>query len=160
MLICFSIQAVNLSVCSFQGRTSLYMVGVVCVLGFTTSFSQLLSLSTQPENVLSGFRSRSLLSLTTHDLDFVRVSPIHLCNLRNEGVDELAALLFPPRSNMSLPLSLQPFTPKEIVGFSIGSISSVLYLCSRLPQMYTNVSMIVSDLLQSGSFLSPVSCLL
>uniref|UniRef100_H2L3T4 Lysosomal amino acid transporter 1 homolog n=1 Tax=Oryzias latipes TaxID=8090 RepID=H2L3T4_ORYLA len=30
------------------------------------------------------------------------------------------------------------FTTKEIVGFSIGSLSSVLYLCSRLPQMYTN----------------------
>ncbi|KFV66612.1 Lysosomal amino acid transporter 1, partial [Dryobates pubescens] len=26
----------------------------------------------------------------------------------------------------------------EIIGFTIGSISSVLYLCSRLPQIYTN----------------------
>ncbi|XP_012717358.2 lysosomal amino acid transporter 1 homolog [Fundulus heteroclitus] len=34
--------------------------------------------------------------------------------------------------------AIKPFTPKEIVGFSIGSVSSVLYLCSRLPQMYTN----------------------
>ncbi|XP_041859491.1 lysosomal amino acid transporter 1 homolog isoform X2 [Melanotaenia boesemani] len=34
--------------------------------------------------------------------------------------------------------SIQAFTPKEIIGFSIGSVSSVLYLCSRLPQMYTN----------------------
>ncbi|XP_051965162.1 lysosomal amino acid transporter 1 homolog [Xyrauchen texanus] len=34
--------------------------------------------------------------------------------------------------------SLQPFTTKEIIGFIIGSVSSVLYLCSRLPQMYTN----------------------
>ncbi|XP_034552622.1 lysosomal amino acid transporter 1 homolog [Notolabrus celidotus] len=33
---------------------------------------------------------------------------------------------------------IKPFTPKEIIGFSIGSVSSVLYLCSRLPQMYTN----------------------
>uniref|UniRef100_A0A672N183 Lysosomal amino acid transporter 1 homolog n=1 Tax=Sinocyclocheilus grahami TaxID=75366 RepID=A0A672N183_SINGR len=31
-----------------------------------------------------------------------------------------------------------PFDTKEIIGFVIGSISSVLYLCSRLPQMYTN----------------------
>ncbi|XP_061527688.1 lysosomal amino acid transporter 1 homolog isoform X2 [Phycodurus eques] len=30
------------------------------------------------------------------------------------------------------------FTPKEIIGFSIGSISSVLYLFSRLPQIRTN----------------------
>ncbi|XP_061623124.1 lysosomal amino acid transporter 1 homolog isoform X2 [Phyllopteryx taeniolatus] len=29
-------------------------------------------------------------------------------------------------------------TPKEIIGFSIGSISSVLYLFSRLPQICTN----------------------
>ncbi|XP_029974217.1 lysosomal amino acid transporter 1 homolog isoform X2 [Salarias fasciatus] len=34
--------------------------------------------------------------------------------------------------------SAKAFTPKEIIGFSIGSVSSVLYLCSRLPQMYTN----------------------
>ncbi|XP_022608898.1 lysosomal amino acid transporter 1 homolog isoform X1 [Seriola dumerili] len=34
--------------------------------------------------------------------------------------------------------SVKAFTPKEIIGFSIGSVSSVLYLCSRLPQMYTN----------------------
>ncbi|XP_061592607.1 lysosomal amino acid transporter 1 homolog [Cololabis saira] len=30
------------------------------------------------------------------------------------------------------------FTTREIIGFSIGSVSSVLYLCSRLPQIYTN----------------------
>ncbi|KAF6714502.1 Lysosomal amino acid transporter 1-like [Oryzias melastigma] len=34
--------------------------------------------------------------------------------------------------------SITAFTTKEIIGFSIGSVSSVLYLCSRLPQMYTN----------------------
>uniref|UniRef100_A0A8C2KME0 Lysosomal amino acid transporter 1 homolog n=1 Tax=Cyprinus carpio TaxID=7962 RepID=A0A8C2KME0_CYPCA len=32
----------------------------------------------------------------------------------------------------------RPFDTKEIIGFVFGSISSVLYLCSRLPQMYTN----------------------
>ncbi|XP_035200435.1 lysosomal amino acid transporter 1 homolog isoform X2 [Oxyura jamaicensis] len=32
----------------------------------------------------------------------------------------------------------KPFTRNEIVGFAIGSVSSVLYLCSRLPQIYTN----------------------
>ncbi|KAM9270287.1 lysosomal amino acid transporter 1 homolog isoform 2-T2 [Morus bassanus] len=37
-----------------------------------------------------------------------------------------------------LPLALQPFTGSEIIGFTIGSISSVLYLCSRVPQIYTN----------------------
>ncbi|KAI4895845.1 hypothetical protein NFI96_017000 [Prochilodus magdalenae] len=34
--------------------------------------------------------------------------------------------------------SIQAFTTKEIIGFTIGSASSLLYLCSRLPQMYTN----------------------
>ncbi|KFQ89188.1 Lysosomal amino acid transporter 1, partial [Phoenicopterus ruber ruber] len=33
----------------------------------------------------------------------------------------------------------KPFTRSEIVGFTIGSVSSVLYLCSRVPQIYTNV---------------------
>lgn len=35
----------------------------------------------------------------------------------------------------------QPFTRQEIIGFVIGSISSVLYLFSRLPQIHTNVSL-------------------
>ncbi|KFP22321.1 Lysosomal amino acid transporter 1, partial [Egretta garzetta] len=33
---------------------------------------------------------------------------------------------------------LKPFTRSEIIGFTIGSVSSVLYLCSRIPQIYTN----------------------
>ncbi|XP_053941846.1 lysosomal amino acid transporter 1 homolog isoform X2 [Cuculus canorus] len=35
-------------------------------------------------------------------------------------------------------LGTKPFTRSEIIGFTIGSISSVLYLCSRVPQIYTN----------------------
>ncbi|XP_009701104.1 PREDICTED: lysosomal amino acid transporter 1 homolog [Cariama cristata] len=35
-------------------------------------------------------------------------------------------------------LGLKLFTRSEIVGFTIGSVSSVLYLCSRVPQIYTN----------------------
>ncbi|XP_054250835.1 lysosomal amino acid transporter 1 homolog [Indicator indicator] len=35
-------------------------------------------------------------------------------------------------------LGLKPFSRSEIIGFTIGSISSVLYLCSRVPQIYTN----------------------
>nr|XP_026654182.1 lysosomal amino acid transporter 1 homolog [Zonotrichia albicollis] len=34
--------------------------------------------------------------------------------------------------------ALQPFSRTEIVGFTIGSVSSVLYLCSRVPQICTN----------------------
>ncbi|KAM9521349.1 lysosomal amino acid transporter 1 homolog isoform 1-T1 [Guaruba guarouba] len=32
----------------------------------------------------------------------------------------------------------EPFTRSEIIGFTIGSVSSVLYLCSRVPQIYMN----------------------
>ncbi|NWU90610.1 LAAT1 protein, partial [Upupa epops] len=32
----------------------------------------------------------------------------------------------------------KPFTRSEIIGFTIGSVSSVLYLGSRVPQIYTN----------------------
>ncbi|XP_010157005.1 PREDICTED: lysosomal amino acid transporter 1 homolog [Eurypyga helias] len=35
-------------------------------------------------------------------------------------------------------LGLKPFTRNEIIGFTVGSVSSVLYLCSRVPQIYTN----------------------
>ncbi|XP_054078486.1 lysosomal amino acid transporter 1 homolog isoform X2 [Rissa tridactyla] len=35
-------------------------------------------------------------------------------------------------------LGPKPFSKSEIIGFTIGSVSSVLYLCSRLPQIYTN----------------------
>ncbi|XP_063064769.1 lysosomal amino acid transporter 1 homolog [Engraulis encrasicolus] len=45
------------------------------------------------------------------------------------------ALLTVPEDTSSLMAS---FSTKEIIGFTIGSISSVMYLCSRLPQIYTN----------------------
>ncbi|KAM9475564.1 lysosomal amino acid transporter 1 homolog isoform 1-T2 [Clarias gariepinus] len=34
--------------------------------------------------------------------------------------------------------SIRPFSTKEIIGFTFGAVSSMLYLCSRLPQIYTN----------------------
>ncbi|XP_028266125.1 lysosomal amino acid transporter 1 homolog [Parambassis ranga] len=83
-----------------ERRRVLHVVGVVCVLGFTTSFTHLTGADTQQDIFSSGFRSRSLLSATG---------------------------------------AVKAFTPKEIIGFSIGSVSSVLYLCSRLPQIYTNL---------------------
>ncbi|XP_026223625.1 lysosomal amino acid transporter 1 homolog [Anabas testudineus] len=82
-----------------ENRRVLYVVGVTCILGFTTSLTHLPGLGTQQEMVPSGFRSRGLLSTSDH---------------------------------------IKEFTTKEIIGFCIGSISSVLYLCSRLPQIYTN----------------------
>ncbi|NXU55687.1 LAAT1 protein, partial [Turnix velox] len=35
-------------------------------------------------------------------------------------------------------LGLKSLSRSEIIGFTIGSVSSVLYLCSRVPQIYTN----------------------
>lgn len=51
---------------------------------------------------------------------------------------EMISSGFRSRSLLSTTGSVKAFTPEEIIGFSIGSVSSVLYLSSRLPQMYTN----------------------
>ncbi|KAM3617979.1 uncharacterized protein V6R79_013514 [Siganus canaliculatus] len=52
---------------------------------------------------------------------------------------EVMSADFRSRSLLSTPdSSIRAFTRNEIIGFSIGSVSSVLYLFSRLPQMYTN----------------------
>ncbi|NXW58792.1 LAAT1 protein, partial [Eurystomus gularis] len=59
---------------------------------------------------------------------------------RGAAVEQDAAT-FKGRSLLSAhgdELGLKPFTKSEIIGFTIGSISSVLYLCSRVPQIYTN----------------------
>ncbi|XP_041507128.1 lysosomal amino acid transporter 1 homolog isoform X2 [Microtus oregoni] len=45
---------------------------------------------------------------------------------------------FRGRMLLSLEPGNKPFTKKEVIGFVIGSISSVLYLLSRLPQIRTN----------------------
>ncbi|XP_069333507.1 lysosomal amino acid transporter 1 homolog isoform X2 [Eulemur rufifrons] len=45
---------------------------------------------------------------------------------------------FRGRALLSVEPGSKPFTQQEIVGFVIGSISSVLYLLSRLPQIRTN----------------------
>ncbi|NXL90192.1 LAAT1 protein, partial [Alectura lathami] len=48
---------------------------------------------------------------------------------------------FRGRSLLSLPLEgpgSEPVSKTEIIGLAIGSVSSVLYLGSRLPQIYTN----------------------
>lgn len=45
---------------------------------------------------------------------------------------------FQGRRLLSVEPGNKPFTQKEIIGFVIGSISSALYLLSRLPQIRTN----------------------
>ncbi|KAJ7306608.1 hypothetical protein JRQ81_010003 [Phrynocephalus forsythii] len=52
-----------------------------------------------------------------------------------------SAAAFKGRTLLSLPedhVKWEPFTQKEIIGFVIGSVSSLLYLLSRAPQIYTN----------------------
>ncbi|XP_048672175.1 lysosomal amino acid transporter 1 homolog isoform X2 [Marmota marmota marmota] len=48
--------------------------------------------------------------------------------------------VFRGRTLLSVEPGNKPFTKQEIIGFVIGSISSVLYLLSRLPQIRTNPS--------------------
>uniref|UniRef100_A0A2K5TRY9 Solute carrier family 66 member 1 n=1 Tax=Macaca fascicularis TaxID=9541 RepID=A0A2K5TRY9_MACFA len=45
---------------------------------------------------------------------------------------------FRGRALLSVEPGSKPFTRQEIIGFIIGSVSSVLYLLSRLPQIRTN----------------------
>ncbi|XP_075407538.1 lysosomal amino acid transporter 1 homolog [Tenrec ecaudatus] len=45
---------------------------------------------------------------------------------------------FQGRKLLSMEPGSKPFTRTEIIGFAIGSVSSVLYLLSRLPQIRTN----------------------
>jgi len=127
------------------------VVGVACVLGFTTSLARLPGLGTQHEEVLPGFRGRALLS--TADLSPIKASHIRgfVPVVRAVNTHRLA-FCFAGVTLSSASLSLQAFTTRAMIGFSIGSVSSVLYLSSRLPQMHTNVSM--SDWLLSFVLLS------
>lgn len=68
----FPVPMMNPGVVSSPGRTVLHVVGVACVLGFTTSLINLPGLGAQQEIIPSGFRSRSLLS--TSDASLIRVS--------------------------------------------------------------------------------------
>nr|XP_008504833.1 PREDICTED: lysosomal amino acid transporter 1 homolog [Equus przewalskii]XP_008504834.1 PREDICTED: lysosomal amino acid transporter 1 homolog [Equus przewalskii] len=47
--------------------------------------------------------------------------------------------VFQGRTLLSVEPASKPFTRQEIIGFVIGSVSSLLYLLSRLPQIRTNV---------------------
>ncbi|XP_056895986.1 lysosomal amino acid transporter 1 homolog isoform X2 [Takifugu flavidus] len=84
-----------------ENRTVLLAVGMICVIGSSTSWVVLPGFSNHQQINPSVLRSRTLLSTTDY-------------------------------------AAVKSFPPKEIVGFSIGSVSSVLYLCSRLPQIFTN----------------------
>ncbi|XP_030041584.1 lysosomal amino acid transporter 1 homolog [Microcaecilia unicolor] len=52
--------------------------------------------------------------------------------------NEKTAAKFRSRALLATVPDEKPFTNKEIIGFTIGSVSSLLYLTSRLPQIITN----------------------
>uniref|UniRef100_A0A8C0MSE0 Lysosomal amino acid transporter 1 homolog n=1 Tax=Canis lupus familiaris TaxID=9615 RepID=A0A8C0MSE0_CANLF len=58
--------------------------------------------------------------------------------LRRAGPEAAPAEVFRGRTLLSVEPGSKPFTQQEIIGFVIGSVSSVLYLLSRLPQIRTN----------------------
>ncbi|XP_025134623.2 lysosomal amino acid transporter 1 homolog isoform X1 [Bubalus kerabau] len=58
--------------------------------------------------------------------------------LRSAGSVAVPREVFQGRTLLSVEPSNKPFTRKEIIGFVIGSVSSALYLFSRLPQIRTN----------------------
>ncbi|NP_001316246.1 lysosomal amino acid transporter 1 homolog isoform X1 [Ictalurus punctatus] len=62
------------------------------------------------------------------------VSPVHI---RTSSSFRGRTLLAVDQPNAELNL-IKPFSTREIIGFTFGSISSLLYLSSRLPQIYTN----------------------
>ncbi|XP_043764938.1 lysosomal amino acid transporter 1 homolog isoform X2 [Cervus elaphus] len=58
--------------------------------------------------------------------------------LRSAGSVAAPREVFQGRTLLSVEPGNKPFTRKEIIGFVIGSMSSALYLFSRLPQIRTN----------------------
>ncbi|KFO19172.1 PQ-loop repeat-containing protein 2 [Fukomys damarensis] len=58
--------------------------------------------------------------------------------LRSAGPVAAPREVFRGRMLLSVEPGSKPFTKQEIIGFVIGSVSSVLYLLSRLPQIRTN----------------------
>lgn len=64
-----------------------------------------------------------------------------ILSFSHSAQDDMMPTMFKGRALLAIEetnSSVQPFTTKEIIGFTIGSVSSVLYLCSRLPQIFKN----------------------
>nr|XP_020020969.1 lysosomal amino acid transporter 1 homolog isoform X1 [Castor canadensis] len=58
--------------------------------------------------------------------------------LSSTGLEAAPRELFRGRTLLSVEPGSKPFTKQEVIGFVIGSVSSMLYLFSRLPQIRTN----------------------
>ncbi|NWI51497.1 LAAT1 protein, partial [Calyptomena viridis] len=72
---------------------------------------------------------------------FLSMGMVSALSLLGTGPTAEAPGTFPGRALLSAHTDepgSKPFTRSEIIGFSVGSVSSVLYLCSRVPQIFTN----------------------
>lgn len=112
----------------------LFILGVVCAFPLLRTTGPVAA----PREV---FRGRSLLSVEPGSK--VRCGSVPGgCGLgtgSSRGSGDRTLHLW-PLPGTEQPLPSQPFTRQEIIGFAIGSVSSALYLLSRLPQIRTNVS--------------------
>ncbi|NXM71524.1 LAAT1 protein, partial [Serilophus lunatus] len=72
---------------------------------------------------------------------FLSVGMVSTLSLLGTSISAESPGAFRGRALLSLQMDdpgSKPFTRSEIIGFSVGSVSSVLYLCSRVPQIFTN----------------------
>ncbi|XP_050787307.1 lysosomal amino acid transporter 1 homolog [Gopherus flavomarginatus] len=102
---------------------------------------------------------------------FVFVGTVSATSLLGRASSTVETVTFKGRTLLSATVDAagcEPFTKKEIIGFTVGSISSLLYLFSRVPQIYTNfkrkstegVSYCLFALVMLGNSLYGVSVLL
>ncbi|XP_077693418.1 lysosomal amino acid transporter 1 homolog isoform X2 [Eretmochelys imbricata] len=74
---------------------------------------------------------------------FVFLGTVSATSLLGRAGSTVETVTFKGRTLLSATVDVagcEPFTKKEIIGFTVGSIASLLYLFSRVPQIYTNVS--------------------
>ncbi|KAM4562104.1 lysosomal amino acid transporter 1 homolog isoform 2-T2 [Odontesthes bonariensis] len=110
-----------------QTYTAIYYVFADLLMLAMYTYYKLKNRMAESRRVLHVVGISCILGLTTNLIHLPGVGP----------QPEMISSGFRSRSLLST-TGVRVFTPKEIIGFSIGSVSSVLYLCSRLPQMYTN----------------------
>ncbi|XP_074977212.1 lysosomal amino acid transporter 1 homolog isoform X2 [Caretta caretta] len=102
---------------------------------------------------------------------FVFLGTVSATSLLGRAGSTVETVTFKRRTLLSAAVDVagcEPFTKKEIIGFTVGSIASLLYLFSRVPQIYTNfkrkstkgVSYCLFALVMLGNLLYGISVLL
>ncbi|KAM9115954.1 lysosomal amino acid transporter 1 homolog isoform 1-T2 [Pangshura tecta] len=102
---------------------------------------------------------------------FIVLGTVSVTSLLGRAGSTVETVTFKGRTLLSATVDAagcEPFTKKEIIGFTVGSISSLLYLFSRVPQIYTNfkrkstegVSYYLFALVMLGNSLYGISVLL